>query len=133
MKSIVTKKSPALLILLLAGLLSGCYEYEEVLDAHLASTTQSEATPDRVLSELLETTALSLNTSERKEMQAHIESFSVERRRVVLAHLKTAQGEKATTQSGARISWTDSDRANYPVPSGETRVQFLQQLMTTSD
>ncbi|WP_322522107.1 hypothetical protein SR882_04280 [Guyparkeria halophila] len=133
MKSIVTKKSPLLLLPLLVALLSGCYEYEEVLDAHLASTQQSEATPDRVLTELLETTELSLNTSERKEMQAHIESFSAERRRVILAHLKTAQGEKATSQSGARISWSDSDSASYPIPSGETRVQFLQQLMTTSD
>jgi hypothetical protein len=136
------KKKPLLVLLpvLVALVTSGCpltsgKSYSQVVEAHADNSYLM--TPDIVLDELVTLTDVQLNADERALMLDHIDSMSYQRTRRVYSHLLTANGETAVV----RLSSVGrdfhgvkggTDHYSYPVPEGTTKVQFLQQLMTTS-
>lgn len=128
---------PFLLGMALAvGVLTGCDKhiaYDRMTTEHLVEITEADASPDEVLDWLLIVTEIELNAAEKTEMREHIRGLSGAERRLVLANLYAA-GDKGLPGNYPFIDLyaSGADGFTYPVPDGTTKVQFLQQLLTTS-
>jgi len=133
------RRFPSAAILATVGfavIVSGCTRsaaYDFVQTRTYKLTEAQEATPEKVLGELLGLTDINLDAAQRDTMLAHLSEKSPQRRRMILSHLKTANGRSVSP--GMLITeyvYEDWQAISYPVPDGVTKVQFLQQLMTTS-
>ena len=118
-----------------AIMVSGCDRpaaYDTVQGLAYKDTEAPDATPETVLDELLRLTDISLDTAERKTMLAHLSEKSPNRRRMILSHLKTANGRSMSSGNWKGRYYRDAEKLSYPIPDGVSKVQYLQQLMTTS-
>lgn len=130
---------PGVVIIAVVGfavIVSGCTRsaaYDFVQTETYTLTKAQDATPEKVLEELLRLTDISLDAAERDTMLAHLSEKSPQRRRMILSHLDTANGRSVSPgMNPTEYVYEDWQTISYPVPDGVTKVQFLQQLMTTS-
>ena len=125
----------ALILSLTALSLSGCdlikSEYDPVQKIAYGDVKNDNVSPEIVLEKLLSLTEIQLSSSEKQEMLVHITKKSLDERRVILSHLMTASGTKVSSGWHQQVLW-NWQTFEYPVPDSTTKVQYLQQLMTTS-